>query len=393
MSEFEIPQPHVQAPMTHGHGIHKAHPPPETVVGVEGEAKRNIRRRGGGKKSQKHSTKSAVKIDDGSGYVEPGGALDEYDPNYDSEDDEGAYIPADSPKRDRYTTKPYATKELMTLSHFKRRIHPMIELYFLNGEIDDIRRSLLELDEPQFSYEFVKRAVTMSMDHGDRERELVSKLLSELYPDVLSISVIGKGFERLFEIMDELVKDAPMARDVTSAFIARCVVDDILPPSFLSDIVVCSLGGDIVDHAKRMLTREHMGGRLERVWGPGDGRPVSEMKVDVDLLLGEYLMSRDVTEACKCVKELNSPHFYHEVVKRAIICVLDKTLEEREIMHKLLIQLFREGIISSMQMKMGYQLVEQRLSDIILDIPSARSLFETMSAWATTDGLITTEES
>ncbi len=74
---------------------------------------------------------------------------------------------------------------------------------------------------------------------GDRERELISRTLSAGYPDLLSSSVIGKGFERLFEIVDELEKDSPTVREVLSIFLARAVVDEILPPSFLNE---CYLG-------------------------------------------------------------------------------------------------------------------------------------------------------
>ncbi len=52
------------------------------------------------------------------------------------------------------------------------------------------------------------------------------------------------------------------------------MVDEILPPSFLRIPVVISLGGDIVENARRLLNRDHMLSRVERVWGPGDGRPV-----------------------------------------------------------------------------------------------------------------------
>jgi hypothetical protein len=38
--------------------------------------------------------------------------------------------------------------------------------------------------------------------------------------------MIGKGFERLFELADELEKDVPSARDNISTFLARCVVDE-----------------------------------------------------------------------------------------------------------------------------------------------------------------------
>ena len=51
-------------------------------------------------------------------------------------------------------------------------------------------------------------------------------MFSCAYPDILSASMIGKGFERLFELADELEKDVPAARDNISTFLARCVVDE-----------------------------------------------------------------------------------------------------------------------------------------------------------------------
>ena len=40
---------------------------------------------------------------------------------------------------------------------------------------------------------------------------MVSRMLSTAYPDTLSSSMIGKGFERLFELVDEIEKDCPNA--------------------------------------------------------------------------------------------------------------------------------------------------------------------------------------
>ena len=50
-------------------------------------------------------------------------------------------------------------------------------------------------------------------------------------------------------------------------------------------ILYIPTGGDIVDHAKRMLSHNHSGALLEHVWGPGDGRPVEALKVAVDQLV------------------------------------------------------------------------------------------------------------
>lgn len=109
----------------------------------------------------------------------------------------------------------------------------------------------------------------MSLDKGDRERELVSKLFCALFPDILSSSTIGKGFERLFEIADEIEKDPPAAKNCIAILLARAVVDEVLPPSFLADSAVCNLGGEMVEHANLiLLSRDHA--------GDGD-RPVEDM--------------------------------------------------------------------------------------------------------------------
>ena len=60
-----------------------------------------------------------------------------------------------------------------------------------------------------FHYEVVKRSITMSMDKHEKEREMVSRLLSELYPSVLKTREVGKGFERVLEYADDLELDIP----------------------------------------------------------------------------------------------------------------------------------------------------------------------------------------
>lgn len=225
-----------------------------------------------------------------------------------------------------------------------------------------------------YSYEFVKRVVNMSCDASDRERELVSQLLSNLYPDIFSSNMIGKGFERLFEMIDEIEKDAPDARKILSTFLARAVIDEIIPPSFLTDSVVRNLGGDVVEHAKLMLSQEHAGAKLERSWGPGDGRPVEEMKVAVDQLLQEYLLSNDMVEAKRCLAELNSPMFFHEIVKRAVVNAIDKSQKEQMQMSFLLKELRAAEMLSIQQAEKGFSRLFLMLPDIVLDTPDARRI-------------------
>lgn len=72
------------------------------------------------------------------------------------------------------------------------------------------------------------------MDLHDRERELASNLLPRLYPNVITHNKIIEGFTALLERIEDLKLDIPSAPEYLSAFLARAVVDDLLPPAFLS---------------------------------------------------------------------------------------------------------------------------------------------------------------
>jgi programmed cell death protein 4 len=129
-----------------------------------------------------------------------------------------------------------------------------------------------------------------------------------------------------------------------ATFLARAVIDEVLPPSFIADPVVSNLGGEIVEHAKVMLSRDHAGAKLERIWGPGDGRSVDEMKEAVDQLLLEYLTSHQLHEAVRCVKQLNAPFFHHELVKRLLVISLEKPTESQKAMSVRDLMLLRTSI-------------------------------------------------
>jgi programmed cell death protein 4 len=352
---------------------------PETKVGEEGSAKRNILRRGGGGGGGGGGSGAATRLqDDGSLAAEyDSAALDERDPNYDSEEDGGVFTPPMAHIR------PYAERRVglskMTLTAYKTKVTPIIKEYLSSGDIDDTIANLVGIDAPEYNYEAVKRAVNMSFDASDRERERVSRLLSAGYPEIFSSNMIGKGFERLFELIDEIEKDVPSAREMLSIFLARAVVDEILPPSFLKDAVVCNLGGEIIEHAKRMLSRDHGGARLERVWGPGDGRPVEDMKVATDHLLAEYLVSGDMDEAVRCIKELNAPLFYHEVVKRGVVLVVDKNKEAQDKISALYAYLVERDLLTVGQAVKGFTRLHDLLSDLILDAPASGAVLAYMT--------------
>jgi len=186
-----------------------------------------------------------------------------------------------------------------------------------------------------------------------------------------------------------------------ASFLARAVVDEVLPPAFLSDQNNNRPGDPVVEKAVSLLSREHCTARLERVWGPGDGRPVEELKKDMDQLLQEYLLSRELDEAARCVKELEAPHFHHELVKRGVTVAMEldgkKTADEPDsnsnldAMAALFGFLVNNVIVSEYQVKKGIDRLHKILQDISLDVPAAPTLLATFEKLALEQGCLPVE--
>ena len=56
---------------------------------------------------------------------------------------------------------------------------------------------------------------------------MVSKYFSAAYGDVLGTDDFAKGFERLFENIEDLELDVPKAKKILANFLARAVVDEV----------------------------------------------------------------------------------------------------------------------------------------------------------------------
>jgi programmed cell death protein 4 len=175
-------------------------------------------------------------------------------------------------------------------------------------------------------------------------------------------------------------------------------VDEVLPPAFLSEQNNNRPGDVVIEKAVSLLSREHCTARLERVWGPGDGRPVEELKVDMDQLLQEYLLSRELDEAARCVKELEAPHFHHELVKRGVFSAMEldgkKAVGEADAnsnldaMAALIGFLVRNVIVSEYQVKKGIGRLHKILPDLTLDVPAAPTLLAAFEKLAQEQGCL-----
>lgn len=301
--------------------------------------------------------------------------LDRNDPNYDSGEEPYQLV---------------GTTVSDPLDDYKKAVVSIIEEYFTNGVVEVAASDLRELGSSEFHPYFVKRLVSMAMDRHDKEKEMASVLLSALYADVISPAQISQGFILLLESADDLSVDIPDAVNVLALFVARAVVDDILPPAFIARVQKIlpesSKGLQAVQIAeKSYLSAPHHAELVERKWGGSTHLTVEEVKKKIAELLREYVENGDAFEACHCIRELGVSFFHHEVVKRALVLAMEIRSAE-PLITKLLKEASEEGLISSSQMMKGFYRVEESLDDLCLDIPSARSLFESLVPRAISEG-------
>lgn len=253
---------------------------------------------------------------DGSDVLDESVELDEDDPLYNDIEDATKYVlSATSGTVDNQANgyDPIAEKAvygpMLTLSEFKIRVSEAIKEYFDSGDADEVIRGIQEMRCKPYHPEVVKRAISLSLDEGPRERELVSRLLTCLHPIPLEDADVTKGFDLLLDSLDDLSIDIPDAKvrffldfegphlfyyvtkfaiilqSIVGCFLARAIVDEVLPPAFISNRNNSHPGDEVTEKAVCLLSREHCTARLEKVWGPGDGRPVAELKEVIDQLI------------------------------------------------------------------------------------------------------------
>mmetsp|Transcript_26510 Transcript_26510/g.37366 ORF Transcript_26510/g.37366 Transcript_26510/m.37366 type:complete len:471 (+) Transcript_26510:118-1530(+) len=403
-------------PQRHGH-VHTA-AEHETQVSEVGSARRNITRKksdntagnydNARKKQGGHGKGKWTEVMDGSEEAVVG-ALDENDPLYDEQEDSSKYILSSSTNNENLADKSngdatgydsIAEKAIygpmLTLPEFKIRVADILREYFDSADTDEVIRSIDELKCKEYHPEVVKRAISLSLDEGPRERELVSRLLTCLHPTPLEEADVEAGFELLLTALDDLSIDIPDAKLMVGSFLARAVVDEVLPPAFLSTQNNDRPGDAVIERAVSLLSREHCTARLEHVWGPGDGRPVAELKSVMDMLLKEYLLSRELDEAAVCVKEMDAAHFQHELVKRGVTIAMEEDGQNQsekassaiDAMAALFSFLVKNAIVSEYQVAKGLSRLHKILPDLSLDVPAASKILEEFETLARDGGCL-----
>uniref|UniRef100_A0A1B0D8Z0 MI domain-containing protein n=1 Tax=Phlebotomus papatasi TaxID=29031 RepID=A0A1B0D8Z0_PHLPP len=228
---------------------------------------------------------------------------DHNDPNYDSDD------------------KNIELKEVIpdiTPEEYFKRVEPIFLEYYEHGDTLEVAQSLYEETTEVLRPLVTSIAIEIAMDHKQSHREMTSVLISDLYGRVVSGRDISRGFDMVLKNLPDLILDTPEAPTILGNFIARAVADDCVPPRYVTNPEVEELNEYAIVALKRadtLLNMKKGWAHLDNVWGMGGPlRPVKIITKQMTLLLQEYLSSRDIKEAHRCLLSLEVPHFHHELV-------------------------------------------------------------------------------
>jgi len=253
----------------------------------------------------------------------------------------------------------------------------LVREYLQSGDVEECAKNMKATSDSFDQAYFVKKAVFTAMDKQAYERELVSKLLSSLYSRVLSPKEIEAGFELALDGLEDISLDIPDAPDLLAKFLARAVVDEIIPPAFLTHAAkapqpASAKARNAINLANGLINEHHRGERLAHVWGPGDLKSVKRLKEEVRLLLLEFVVNQDLSEADQSLRKLNAPSFHFQVVKLAIRIMLEKNSPDSTARIAKLLKYFVDvGLISLAHVVKGFSCCFDSLDDLKLDYPNA----------------------
>ncbi|XP_042748744.1 programmed cell death protein 4-like isoform X1 [Lagopus leucura] len=276
----------------------------------------------------------------------------------------------------------------------EQNVQPMVLEYFEHGDTSEVVELLRGLNLGGRRHAVPSLAVALALEGKASHRELTSRLLSDLVGRVLSPEDVAWAFDKMLRDLPDLILDTPEAPQMLGQFIARAVADHALPLGFLERYrgrVDCEHARAALDRAAVLLRIKRDVNRLDNVWGVGGGqRPVKHLVKEMNLLLREYLLSGEVSEAERCLRALEVPHFHHELVYEAVVMVLEGSGDAPVTTMVTLLQvLWETGLVTLDQMNRGFQRVYAALADLSLDAPLANARLERLLELCCQRGVVT----
>lgn len=264
---------------------------------------------------------------------------------------------------------------------FKAGCRAALADFFVSEDIPALVDDIHALAEPHWAYEFVKQALVAALARPNRDREAVSRMFSALDGTVLPSPHIRAGFNLALDRVADLALDTPDASNLLACFIARAVVDDVLPPAFVSaprnygrpaataDPDADALVRATLQRAQALLADKNSVERVEQIWGPSAAQSVHKLKESIALLVREFLDTGDADEVGRSLRELHVQHFHYQLVKLVVDLFIESTkAADRDSLLGLLVSLARSAVLSDAALRIGFQIAVDNVADLATDI-------------------------
>jgi len=269
-----------------------------------------------------------------------------------------------------------------TTEEMTTNLDELIGEYFNNANLDEFLESIESLLVRRERNRILERLVEVSLEHKNEYRELCSKAIlffvDQQYWDQVDVA---RALVNLLDRLSDLILDTPDAPEILGKFIARADSEDCLPADFIDEERIRaheSLSKRCMDFCYA-LTKDQRS--VQTCWGTATGgfSDTSILSDKIRELLKEFILSGDKDEATRCLKDLDVPHYHHELVYESILISMESE-DDRVInsMTWLLQYMSKEGVVSIDQMHGGFCRFYANVDDIVLDIPHVYNQLEKM---------------
>jgi hypothetical protein len=258
------------------------------------------------------------------------------------------------------------------LQQFKKKISHPVKDYFVNLNVTEVQKHLLEMGMPEYHHEFVKKVITASFtgSEPDQMRDPALNLLCHLFrTGVLVKDDLQWGLTRLLGQLDDLHLDCPRVVPLCIDFLSAMVVDELLSAPFLRRCCLLRVGGvsglSVLDGAQR---------KIPVYWKKQLG--TAQFKREVHTMILEYFNSEDCEEVGRLVRELSPMTLEQsaEFVRKLMTFAMERSGKECELALQLLIWLCRHEEIDDNAIEQGFDDLYERMEDLLLDVPDAREM-------------------
>eukprot|EP01069_Polyplicarium_translucidae_P006225 Polyplicarium_translucidae@DN2925_c0_g1_i1.p1 len=277
-------------------------------------------------------------------------------------------------------------EQITRLSELKTKIEDFEIDFFSSGSADETAKFLAEigLSVRHCRHEFVKHLVKASFSKTDREREMVSQVMSSLYgverEDQLHPDDIQLGFSRLLGSLEDAILDAPSASELMSKFLCRAVVDEIVPPSFLQDQHRLHIGGKYgiaaVSKSHRWLSenaQHHMlSEKFRKIWtGTDPDEPETrEFKMEIRELIFMVLDFQCYANAVDRINAMDlSPDQGTELVRKIMSHAMDRPQYQAEVAMQFIAELHYAKEIDDENIEDGFKQLAKQIPELLKDDP------------------------